>query len=104
MREAAQEAGRAKIAVDHLGPLVPGRRAAVLEEEIEELMSALRPAQAGESADGAQLIGRVVFPVRGAPALFEFIPIALESVLHDRVRQVRQLAAGAQSDGSGGGV
>ena len=57
-------------------------------------MGAVRPAEAEEGAHGAQLVGRVVFPRRGAAPVLEFPPVALEGVLQGRMRQARQLAAG----------
>ena len=105
MRHVADEAGLSQLPPNDLRPLVPGRRALVLEEVVKKLVRPLAPSEADEGADDAKLIGGV-----GVPALFaiaaigEVAPIALERLLQEIVGHVVLLAGGGQGDGCRGGV
>ena len=56
VRHVADESRLARIAMHDLGPLMPGRRALVLEEVIQELPGALRLPQSDERPDDTQLV------------------------------------------------
>ena len=69
VRHVAEVARAARIAPGDLGPLVPGARTAIGEEEVEQLVRFLAPAEAHERADDADLVGGVVVPIDlAAPA------------------------------------
>ena len=63
MGKIAEEADDARFAADHFGPGIPPGRAAILHVEAEQVIGALRLAEAQHGGDVAKLIGRVIRPV-----------------------------------------
>jgi len=103
--QVANEARLPRIAADHLGPLVPGRRTTISHEEGEQLVSPISPAQSNERAHVPQLVGRVVLPVPPAVSpVDELAPVPLECAEHQIGWQALKLPAGGDGDRRGGRI
>src|SRR5687768_4375433 len=99
MRQVAHEERLAPFARYDLGPLVPGRRLAVGEEEIDRAPCTLAPAQPHERGDVAPFVRRIGVPLPLAvAALLELAPVTLEGVVEQVFRQPALLAARRERD------
>src|SRR5207244_12946225 len=97
--KAADEPGGPPSAPQERGPLVPGGRPLVGQQRVEELERALLLAEAHERAHVAQLVRRVLLPVRVAVASrLELPPVAVEGARQRGLRQVSDLARGRERD------
>src|SRR5207244_7320825 len=97
------EAGRARVAPQDLGPLVPAARPPIGQAVVEELERALLLAEADERAHVAQLVRRVLVPVRvAAPPRLELRPVTVVGPRQRRRREVPDLAAGRGRDAGRG--
>ena len=101
----APKARLPRIAADHLGPLVPRRGTTASQEEREELVRPVAPAQADEGAHRPDLVWRVVLP-RGAavPPGDEFTPVPLIRREDQVGRETVKLAGWRDRDGRRRGV
>jgi hypothetical protein len=99
MRPIAHEGRLAKLATHDFGPLIPAGRPLVCEEDGEQFLCTLAPAEAHERPHGAQLIGGVIvpegFPV---PPCRKRLPVSLERCEQQILRQVGLLPSGGESN------
>ena len=105
MRDISEVRRAAVILRGHLGPLFPAKRPAVIEEEGQQPLRAIAPAEVDEGSGLAQFVRRVVLP--GAAAFHarqRLAPRALEFVEDDIVREVGEVAAGLDADGRRGRI
>jgi hypothetical protein len=95
VRHVAQVPGAARIAPGDLGPLVPGARPAVGEEEVEQLVGVVAAAEPDQRAQDADLVGGVVVPVDlAAPPLAEAREVLVVAVLERGLGQTRDRVGG----------